>query len=294
MSKTSQKGKKPARYSFINKSLIVFLSLLAISSALLILHIKGIIRVNPGVINIIRFFLSSAIVIVITNLLLRSSVDSVFRSFEKELDIEQRIFLTKVYTVFFYAIAASIILYIAGVGLSDLTLFLGLVATGVAFAVRDIISSFFIWLIVLTKRPFRIGDVITTDKDTGIVDRIGTFFITLKVKEGQESHLVRVPNKVLLDRNMLNHGPDRISGEVKLQMKNAPLDLEAFTRTLQDQLKTDDSDIFVSIDTNELVLQLSVRYATAYGKQKDIRLKILSTIYREYNSILKDAKEGDA
>ena len=294
MSKTSQKGKKPARYSFINKSLIVFLSLLAISSALLILHIKGIIRVNPGVINIIRFFLSSAIVIVITNLLLRSSVDSVFRSFEKELDIEQRILLTKVYTVFFYAIAASIILYIAGVGLSDLTLFLGLVATGVAFAVRDIISSFFIWLIVLTKRPFRIGDVITTDKDTGIVDRIGTFFITLKVKEGQESHLVRVPNKVLLDRNMLNHGPDRISGEVKLQMKNAPLDLEAFTRTLQDQLKTDDSDIFVSIDTNELVLQLSVRYATAYGKQKDIRLKILSTIYREYNSILKDAKEGDA
>jgi small-conductance mechanosensitive channel len=283
---------KQIRYKFINRSLVVFFTLLIISSSLLFLHLKGIITIHSGIINIVRFFFSSAIVVVVTSLLLRWTVNSIFSLFEKDLDLEQRILLTKVYTIFIYTISFSVILYIAGVGLTDITLFLGLIATGIALAVRDIIMSFFIWLIILTKRPFRIGDVITSADDTGIVDRIGTFYVTLKVKNGQETHLVRVPNKMMLDRNMKNHGKNKISGEIRLKIFNIPQDLEAWISSVQESLKMDGTEILTSIETDSKDLQLSVKYLTGYATDHSVRLKILSTLFSAHKDALAEAKDG--
>jgi len=40
-------------------------------------------------------------------------------------------------------------------------------ATGLAFAVRDVLMSFFAWMILLRKKPFRIGDYIRIGEDEG-------------------------------------------------------------------------------------------------------------------------------
>jgi MscS family membrane protein len=278
------------RFGFINKSLILFILLLAVTASILTLHYYEIIKVPSDIFNIVTFFLSFAIVIILTNIILKATVNNVFGAFNKDLDIEQRILLAKIYSLFIYLISISIILYLAGVGLNDITLFLGLVATGIALAVRDIIMSFFIWLIVLTKRPFRIGDVLTSGDDTGIVDRIGTFYVTLKVKEGHETHLVRVPNKILLDRNMKNHGHNKISGAIKLNISAIPDNIQSWINDITRDIKQNDSDTYVSIDTDNKDLQLTVKYMTDYDKEESVRLKILAYLFKSHKNVFREEK----
>lgn len=271
------------RFGFINKSILVFMLLLIVAAGLLIMHVKGYINIEPAI-EVVKFFLSTAIIIVITSIVLRSTVGHIFNLFQKDLDVEQRILLTKVYTISIYTLGVSVVLYMAGVGLSEITLFLGLIATGIALAVRDIIMSFFIWLIVLTKRPFRIGDVISSAEDTGIVDRIGTFYITLNVRNGHESHIVRVPNKMLLDRNLKNHGKNMITGEMKLPILSPPKDLNTW---LKDVRKNMDQETVINLDMDK-DLQLIVRYRCEYGIDK--KTEILSKLFSKYRKELKDGK----
>ncbi|MCF7861092.1 mechanosensitive ion channel family protein [Candidatus Woesearchaeota archaeon] len=280
------------RFGFINKSLVVFILLLLTTSTLLTLHFQNIIAIPSEVINIVTFFLSFAIIIVITTIILRATVNGVFEAFKKDLEIEQRILLTKIYSFFIYSIAISVVLYIAGVGLNDITLFIGLITTGIALAIRDIIMSFFIWLVVLTKRPFRIGEAITCGDDTGIVDRIGTFYITLKVKSGQETHLVRVPTKILLDKNLKNHGVNKISGEIKLNLAVIPENIEKWINDVTREIKYEDADTYVSIDTDNKDIQLSVKYMTDYDKEKDVRVRILTLLFKNHKAVFKEAKDG--
>lgn len=280
------------RYSFINKSLISFLLVLIVTATLLILHFKNIIIIDPSIIHIVRFFMSFAIVIVITNIVLRFTVNKAFRLFEKELEIEQRILFSKLYTIFVYAIAVSVILYLGGVELKDITLVLGLLTTGLAFAIRDIIMSFFVWLIILTKKPFKIGDVITSAEDTGKVDRIGMFYVTLRVKNGPETHIVRVPNKMLLDRNMKNHGKNKISGEVRLVIKNVPANIEDWIKEVTKIIQDIKAEIHISLDSSDDKLVMNIKYLTDYDQEKETRLKIISKIYKSHEEYFKEIKNG--
>jgi len=147
----------------------------------------------------------------VANIVTRIMGPSISRFFRDELDPEQRIFFVKLFDLFVYLATFAYILYSFGVTLASLATFLGFVTVGLALAVREPVLSFFVWLIILNKRPFRMGDHIRIGAYEGKVERIGTFFIQLgsakRIDGGSMSgFIVKLPNKIILDSPLENYG----------------------------------------------------------------------------------------
>jgi MscS family membrane protein len=83
---------------------------------------------------------------------------------------------------------------LAGVGIGGL---------GFALASQDTIKNFFGSLVILTDKPFKIGDHIIADKVNGKVEEIG--FRSTRIRTDQDS-IIYVPNGKLADTYVDNHG----------------------------------------------------------------------------------------
>ncbi len=82
------------------------------------------------------------------------------RFFKDELEPEQRIFFVKIFEIVIYFVALGYLLYSFGVTPASLVLVAGFISGGLAFALRDVVMAFLVWLIILSKKPVRIGDTV--------------------------------------------------------------------------------------------------------------------------------------
>lgn len=155
----------------------------------------------------------------IISLFLRLSIKRVFNFFDEP---EEKIFYSKIYSWLLYTIGIFIVLHQLGVSLGNITLFIGLIATGLAFAVRDVLMSFFGWMILLRKKPFRIGDYIRIGEDEGKVIHIGTFYVLLDNTPEMAEDYIRVPNRLFLEKSIINLGKTHYHESLKLQITSIP------------------------------------------------------------------------
>lgn len=163
--------------------------------------------------------------LITVTVILRLTENRVFRFNDDEVDLEQRILFTKVYSNTLYFLAAAFVFWKMGLTIENITIFLGLITTGVAFAVRDVINSYFAWFIILTKHPFRIGDYVKIGDESGTVERIGTFFVTLQNPGAVD--FIKVPNNTLLSKAIINMGKNRVMHTVKFPIRTIPPDIQA-------------------------------------------------------------------
>ena len=177
------------RRKIFNKRILVFLILVLLTKGIIIASGKGLISTSPFVIRVLDLFLITSVSLLIANVFLRLTVGRVLDLFDGETEIEQRLFLSKMYSFFIYVMAFAVILSHIGLSVENITLFLGLVATGMALAIKDILTSIFSWTILLSKKPFRIRDVIKIGDESGEVLRVGTFYVTLKALKMMERSL---------------------------------------------------------------------------------------------------------
>jgi MscS family membrane protein len=207
--------------SFLNKRIALLAFFFMIILLVIVLHRGNILAIPERIISTINHLSFAVAIFLVTSIIIRVTNSRVFRFFEDEIEIEQRIFISKIYSFFIYVIAISILLWRFGLSLSNVALFLGLATTGIAFAVRDVLMSIFAWLIVLSKKPFRMHDVIRIENHIGEVVRIGTFFITIQLcKSGKD--VARIPNRILLDKVIFNYGRDRQVMSIKIPLKEIP------------------------------------------------------------------------
>ena len=209
----------------ILRRIILLIVLVAITLALRFFSDYKFILIPDSLLDGITIFIYVFASLLIATLLIRFTENSVFRFFavDKE-EWEQKVLVTKAYAAFVYALALLVPLVKMGLSLANITIFLGLFATGLALAVRDIIVSYISWYIILNKKPFRIGDYISFDNHSGVVRRIGVFFITLEQMDVLE--VVKVPTNLLLTKLIHNHGQGRVSIVLKFPMFNIPPDFE--------------------------------------------------------------------
>ncbi len=277
-----QNGKK----TFFNKAIIIFFVLFALVESVLYFYKRGDIYLPANIASILDFVMITALTLLLINLLLRFTVGKIFSFFEDEMEIEQRIFISKLYSILIYAIGISFIIYRAGVQITEITIFLGLVATGIAFAIRDIILSFFAWLIILTKKPIRIKDVISVgDEVIGQVDRIGTFFITLKKAD---KTLIKIPNKNLLDKHTQNYGKSKLQGQIMLPIKKYPSDMEKTIISLSEKLGEFTK---INVDSDGKDFFLTIQYSVDFKEEREFRTRLILTAQKQHPKIFKNEKE---
>jgi len=84
--------------------------------------------------------------------------------------------------------------------------FVALVGTGIAFALRDSISSFFAWFFIGSEHGYKVGDVIRLKEAYGRVKEVTPFFTVLRQREEEteSGKIVTIPNKFFLEQKVEN------------------------------------------------------------------------------------------
>ncbi|TMD88618.1 MAG: mechanosensitive ion channel family protein [Chloroflexi bacterium] len=77
----------------------------------------------------------------------------------------------------------------------------GFLALAVSLAFQDILKNFIAGLFMLLERPFRLGDEITVDNHTGIVENIEMRATTLRTTDGEQ---VITPNSLVYTGTIIN------------------------------------------------------------------------------------------
>lgn len=207
----------------INKLILFLGAFLLTITAIVMAHDKNWISVNEGVITTLKTVSIVLWTYFIATIFIRLTQAQVFKLFDESVDAEQKLLLSKLYISFIYVLSTAFVLWRMGVTPENITIFLGLVATGIAFAIRDFILSYFVWFMLLTKKPFRMGDYISIGEDEGIVKHIGTFFVFIDPINTDLKGTVKIPNKLFLEKKVITYGGVNIPVMVKAPVTSVEL-----------------------------------------------------------------------
>jgi len=94
-----------------------------------------------------------------------------------------------------------IVLQTAGVNLSSLTLFAGVLGIGLGFGLQNLASNFISGITLLLEQPIRVGDFIEVDKLLGTVENISIRSTTVRTLDGV---FVIVPNIRFVENHIIN------------------------------------------------------------------------------------------
>ncbi len=222
----------------VNKLILILGAFLLTITATVMAQSKGWISLNPSVITTLKTISIIIWAYFIATVFVRLTQSQVHKLFDESVDAEQKLLLNKLYISIIYVLATAFVLWTLGFTLSNITIFLGLATTGIAFAIRDIILSYFVWFMLLTKKPFRIGDYVKMGEEEGIVKHIGTFFVFVDPINTEIKQTMKIPNKLFLEKHVITFGSINIPVIVKAPVTSVELkDVEEKINQIKKDLK---------------------------------------------------------
>ncbi len=206
-------------------------------------------------------------------------------------------FLSKVLKVVIIALALSVIAQEWGYEVSGLIAGLGLGGLAVALAAQDALSNIFGGIIIITDKPFTIGDWISTPSVEGTVEDIT--FRSTKIR-GFAHSLVSVPNAKLADEPITNWtrmGKRRINFYLGVTYTTPPAKLKKCVQLIRELLENHpgvhQETIFVHFERfNESSLDIFLYFftiTTNWGEflkiKEEINFSIMEILEREGVSV---------
>jgi small conductance mechanosensitive channel len=171
-------------------------------------------NVNIGSFSLTRL-LSAAAILLVCLLIIRILMRLVRRLFARStLDDRVKKYLIKGIRALFYFITVLIVVDALGIPTTSLVALLSVGSLGVTLAAEDILGNVAGGLVILSSRPFAIGDFIEADGTSGTVEDITLNHTKLVTPAGL---VVLLPNKALSGSQMTNYsslGRRRVSQTV--------------------------------------------------------------------------------
>jgi len=166
--------------------------------------------------DILIFILGTFFIAALLNRLSIPWVDRVTRNTE----IENKLLFSKLIGAIFFGSAIVIILWRLGVTGQNIALVLGFTATGFALSIRDVITSFLAWFVLLTKKPFRIQDSIRIEGLEGKVRHIGTFYVVLDENPESDLDFYKVPTTLFIQKPIRNFQNGYLKDSITVKLKD--------------------------------------------------------------------------
>jgi small-conductance mechanosensitive channel len=195
---------------------------------------------------------------------------------------EEKILLSKIYVAFIYILSTLIVFWQFGIDTRDIAIFLGLIATGFAFALRDIIFSYFAWFILLTKKPFKIGDYIEVGDEEGMVKHIGLFYVVVDHTPSTYEDFHKIPNKVFLEKTITNHGKGKFKLTFDFYLKDLPSYLDEKLEDIREKARSAGyGDARFHLNSDKDGLKLTTEYKATFESREKTRHHLLCIILQE-------------
>jgi len=148
--------------------------------------------------------------------------DEFFKIFDVEVDPLLVPFVSKIIRLLLFFITVAIVSSEWGFDVNGFVAGLGIGGLAFALAAQDTLSNTFGGAVILTEKPFTIGDWIVVNDVEGTVEDIN--FRSTKIRKFDKS-IVTVPNSTVAKSNIINYSKRdirRISYNLKVKM-NTPL-----------------------------------------------------------------------
>ncbi len=249
----------------LDRLIFIFGGILALFITLIVVDNYELISFSKTIINVLKTLAVIVSSYFIASVIIRFTSSWSVR-FIREEDIETKLIMSKVYSFMIYLLATAFVLWKIGVTIQNIALISGLIATGLAFALREVLLSFFVWLILLVKKPFRIGDNIKIGEEEGVVKHIGIFYVHVDNTPESYDDYVKVPNKIFIDKAIYNYGKKPVPIKISMNINAATKDIYKKIKLLTEKMD------FVEI------------YKKPYLENpKDNFLYITTIVYSEYH-----------
>lgn len=119
----------------------------------------------------------------------------------KRTNPHRQMILTRAIKYIFFVLVVMYILGLFGIKLSAIWGAAGIAGIAIGFAAQTSISNIISGLFVLTEGTLKVGDAITVDGITGIVDSINLMSIQLHTYDNE---MVRIPNSTIINTDLTN------------------------------------------------------------------------------------------
>lgn len=275
---------REVRYTAFNRTIVFFAIVCALLYGTWYAGTTALIAVPPPVTGLTFTLASLLFIYLVASVVVRITAKRFVTVLVDSEDVEHRLILTKLYAFLVYLIATAIVLWKLGLSAQNLTIFLGLATTGFAFAIRDILTSYFVWFMLLTKKPFRIGDFISIGDHEGRVQHIGTFYVVIDdTPDTREDH-VRVPNKLFLEKPITNYGRDLVTSTVQLPVEPVPEDFSARYARFTGAVHRDVPTAVCSLDVNGERIVAVVEVRSLQTERSFVRDLVIQSFVRVFKA----------
>lgn len=134
-------------------------------------------------------------------------------------DVQARALVENVITAVSISFAILAALVAGGLDIKVLLTFGGLASLAVGLAFQDVLRNLLAGIFLLIEKPFRIGDVVTVDPHTGVVEAIELRTTTLRTADGR---LAILPNLSAFNNTVVNQSAyDRRQYTVSIRVEEA-------------------------------------------------------------------------
>ncbi|MBP2030229.1 small-conductance mechanosensitive channel [Methanohalophilus levihalophilus] len=264
----------------LNHIIIIFLFFILPISIVLIADSQLWVTIPDIILDFLKLVDIVLISYALATIFLKFTVNIIPNWFESVGKREEKILLSKIYIAFVYVLATVIIFWQVGISSQNIVIFLGLIATGFAFAIRDVILSYFIWFILLTKKPFKIGDYINVGEEEGQVKHIGLFYVV--IYPSRHGGYYKIPNKVFLEKPIKNYGVSAFESTFDYYLEEIPKDLKTrITSVVEKAREVENINMKLVLDSDSDGLKLTAYYRSTFDERETVRHKILGMILEE-------------
>lgn len=146
-------------------------------------------------------------------------------------------FFDKIIVMLIYVVASFMIIYELGYNLNGLVAGLGIGSAVIALAAQDVVKSLIASFVIITEKPFVVGDFIETDSFKGTVEDI-TFRST--VVRTNDKSLVSIPSSKIAESYVLNWsrtgGKRRYEFDIGLTLETPLKKINEFIESLRLEL----------------------------------------------------------
>ena len=233
----------------------------------------------------------SSLVLLIFRLIYKFTSGRIAKVFDEQ---EEQIFYSKIYGWVLFTIGAFIVLNLLGLSLNNITLFIGIITTGLAFALREVLLSFIGWLILLRKKPFRIGDHIRIGDEHGKVIHIGTYYVILDKTSDVPDDYTRIPNRFFLEKSIEKLGKNRSQEKLMFRITERPDNKEQRLEKLKENIKAIDANaklLSSNFDIENDRLYLIVNVLVPFDSKAQCRSRVVEATLDAFGEFIYFPKE---
>ena len=202
-----------------------------------------------------------------------------------KLDKSCRAFIRSSIKIVLVFLAIMLLAGTLGVDTSSLLAILSVAGLAVSLSIQDSLSNLASAVVLLTTRPFKVGDFIEVGGKSGTVRQIGVFHTQIATPDNQ---LVYLPNSQITSAQITNvtgNALRRIEIVVQASYDAAPDTVkEALVRAAQHPKRVDFEPVFARLSGyGDSAISYTLRLWTAGCDYWDVYYDVLENISREFS-----------